>query len=168
MLDIKADKNEIDSIKINKDDEIALESLKNLIKGDEIISVLANASAMLNYYIQDINWIGFYINNGKKLVVGPFQGKPACSNINYKDGVLGYTYKEAKTVVINNVHKFEGHIACDSDSNSELVIPLINNGIVKYLLDIDSPKLNRFSQEDKLFLEKAAAIIEKEIFNKTE
>ena len=120
---------------------------------------LANASALLWQQLQDINWAGFYLLHGEKLILGPFQGKPACIEIPLGRGVCGTAAAENRTVVVPDVHKFPGHIACDGASNSEIVIPLRKNGGVYGVLDIDSPVFDRFSEADRRGLERAAEII---------
>ena len=127
------------------------------------ISNLSNASALLYHTLPDLNWAGFYLLEGEMLVLGPFQGKPACIEIPVGRGVCGTAVAEGKTQLVPNVHEFPGHIACDGASNSEIVIPLYQNGTVIGVLDIDSPKLNRFTQTDKIGLEEFAKIIEKSI-----
>jgi GAF domain-containing protein len=122
---------------------------------------LANASALLYNSLDRINWAGFYLMDGGKLVLNAFQGKPACIEISVGRGVCGTAVYEKRTLVVPDVHKFEGHIACDGASESEIVIPLFKNGMVVGVLDIDSPEKNRFSDEDKHGLEKFAAIIER-------
>ena len=126
---------------------------------------LANASALLYNALENINWAGFYLIEDKKLILGPFQGKPACIEIPMGKGVCGTAAACGQTVLVPDVHKFEGHIACDGASNSEIVIPLVNSyGEVVGVLDIDSPLFDRFSEEDKLGLEKFAQILSKNIF----
>lgn len=120
---------------------------------------LANASALLWQTLPGINWAGFYRLDGDKLVLGPFQGKPACILIPVGRGVCGTAAKEAKTQRIADVHAFPGHIACDSASNSEIVIPLFVRGLLWGVLDIDSPVPGRFSEADQLGLEEFAAIL---------
>jgi GAF domain-containing protein len=119
---------------------------------DDPISALANISAAINFYLDDINWVGFYILKGRKLVLGPFQGLPACTRIDEGKGVCGRAAAEGKPVVVANVHEFPGHIACDAASNSEAVIPLFKDGRVYGVLDVDSPSLNRFSERDAAVL----------------
>lgn len=127
---------------------------------DYQISRMANMSAFIMESMGDLNWVGFYIVHGDVLKVGPFQGKPACSNIPKGKGVCGYTWENEKTTVVEDVHEFPGHIACDAASNSEVVIPIFNKeGKMIAELDIDSPKLNRFSKEDVEFLERCAKLI---------
>ena len=121
---------------------------------------LANASALLWQHMADINWVGFYKMVDGLLVLGPFQGKPACVKIAVGKGVCGTAVAEDKTQLVYDVHDFPGHIACDSASNSEIVIPLHVNGEIWGVLDIDSPFVGRFTEEDRAGLEAAAKIIE--------
>ena len=124
------------------------------------IANLANTSALLWEALTDINWIGFYLMESGKLVLGPFHGKPACIEIPLGKGVCGTAAIRGKTVRVEDVHAFPGHIACDSASNSEIVIPLLRNGAVVGVLDIDSPLTGRFTAEDQVGLENVAHIIE--------
>ena len=141
--------------------EINLESLNALIAGNEFkVTILSNASAYLNECLDNINWVGFYILNDNYLYLGPFQGKPACINIPVGKGVCGNTIKEGKTIVVDNVLEYKGHIACDSASRSEICVPIYINNKMYGLLDIDSPIFNRFSESDKEILEKSVKIIE--------
>lgn len=117
------------------------------------IANLSNASALLNQFLTNINWVGFYILQGEELVLGPFQGLPACVRIPIGRGVCGTAVKEKETIVVKDVHAFPGHIACDAASQSEIVIPLIKQDKVIAVLDIDSPVTNRFSIEDRVGLE---------------
>lgn len=156
-----------DNMTDNKYEEM-LGGLKALIDGDPEVTVLANASAQLNDYIENINWAGFYIDDGEKLVLGPFQGKPACTPIPYNRGVLGRAYTDRTTVIVDDVLKFPGHIACDSASRSEIVVPVEISGKIRYLIDIDSPVADRFDEEDRTYLERAAAIIAAELENNLE
>ncbi len=112
------------------------------------IANLANASALLYLLLDDINWVGFYLYQNEELVLGPFQGKPACTHIKIGKGVCGTAVQTKKIQVVEDVHSFEGHIACDQDSRSEIVVPIINNEVVVGVLDIDSPIKNRFDSED--------------------
>lgn len=125
-----------------------------------LIANLANASAVLNEALTDINWVGFYLVEDGKLVLGPFQGKSACIEIPAGRGVCGTALAENQTKLVYDVHQFPGHIACDSASNSEIVIPLRKNGTVVAVLDIDSPSIGRFGEADRTGLEAAARIIE--------
>ncbi|AHM64387.1 GAF domain-containing protein [Paenibacillus polymyxa] len=123
------------------------------------IANLANASALLGHFLPDVNWSGFYLYDGTELVLGPFQGLPACIRIPLGRGVCGTAAAERRTLVIDDVHAFPGHIACDAASNSEIVIPLIKNDELIGVLDIDSPLKSRFDQEDRVFLEEFTAIL---------
>lgn len=117
------------------------------------IANLSNASALLNQFLNQVNWVGFYIVEGEELILGPFQGLPACVRIPFRKGVCGNAAAERKTLRIADVHQFPGHIACDGASQSEIVIPLIKDGVVLGVLDIDSPVKNRFDEEDQQGLE---------------
>ena len=117
------------------------------------IANLSNASALLNQFLDQINWVGFYLVEGKELILGPFQGLPACVRIPFGKGVCGTSAAERKTLRIADVHQFPGHIACDAASESEIVIPLIKDGTIIGVLDIDSPVKNRFDEEDQHGLE---------------
>jgi GAF domain-containing protein len=139
--------------------------LKHALIHDEPSSIanLANASALLNSFLPDINWVGFYLYDGQELVLGPFQGLPACIRIPLNRGVCGTAAGERRTIVVDDVHEFPGHIACDAASNSEIVVPLIKNGELFGVLDIDSPLKGRFDHEERQFLEQFAAIISKSL-----
>ncbi|MBB5148084.1 MULTISPECIES: GAF domain-containing protein [Ureibacillus] len=129
--------------------------LSALLEGeDDIVANLSNASALLNQFLTDINWVGFYLMKNDELVLGPFQGLPACVRIPVGRGVCGTAVQKRETIVVEDVHQFPGHIACDARSNSEIVIPLIKNDEIIGVLDIDSPLKNRFTNDDKLGLEK--------------
>lgn len=127
------------------------------------IANLSNASALLNQFLDQINWVGFYLADGDQLILGPFQGLPACVRIPFDKGVCGTSAAERKTLRISDVHQFPGHIACDAASQSEIVIPLIKNEIVIGILDIDSPIINRFDEIDQQGLEEFANILSKYI-----
>ena len=124
------------------------------------IANLANASALLYTTLPGLNWAGFYLEENGVLVLGPFQGKPACIEIAPGRGVCGTAFAEDRTVRVENVHEFPGHIACDGASDSELVIPLHRDGRIVGVLDIDSPVLSRFSETDQQGLEAFASIAE--------
>ena len=144
--------------------EELLKSLEALISGiDYDITILSNASALLNEYLDNINWVGFYLYKDNVLKLGPFQGKVACMVIPLNRGVCGACASNKETIVVKNVHEFKGHIACDSASESEICVPIIVNNELYGLLDIDAPIQNRFSDIDKINLEKAVKIIEKEL-----
>lgn len=125
------------------------------------VANLANASALLWQELPDLNWAGFYIMTDGALVLGPFQGKTACIRIPVGRGVCGTAVAEGKVQRVENVHDFPGHIACDSASNSEIVLPLFRHGKIWGVLDIDSPLVGRFTEEDQAGLEKVAAQLEK-------
>ena len=124
------------------------------------ISAMSSISAVIMDQMPDLNWAGFYLVQDGQLVVGPFQGKPACIHIPRGRGVCGTCLERDETIVVPDVHKFPGHIACDSASNSEIVIPIHMDGEVAAVLDIDSPVLNRFSEDDRAVLEGVVETIE--------
>lgn len=125
-----------------------------------IISNLANISAYIFYHFEQINWAGFYLYEQGQLYLGPFQGKPACTNILMGKGVCGTSALKRETIVVKNVHEFSSHITCDSDSKSEIVIPLITkSGDLFGVLDIDSPILDRFDKHIQNALEKVANLL---------
>ena len=124
---------------------------------------LANASALLNEKLDDINWVGFYTMKEGRLVLGPFQGKVACTIIPLGKGVCGTAAAQDRTLLVDNVHTFAGHRACDSASNSEIVVPMHRNGEVFGVMDIDSPLFSRFTEEDRKGLEQFVRILEKHI-----
>ena len=128
--------------------------------GDEHdrIANAANMSAFLFMSVPDLNWAGFYFMQGGELVVGPFQGKPACVRIAVGDGVCGTAVAERRSILVEDVHAFPGHIACDAGSESELVVPLVKGGVILGVLDLDSPSRARFDAEDQAGVEKLAAI----------
>ncbi len=135
--------------------------MRELLKGEEDLTAnLANASALLNEALEAINWGGFYLVKNGELVLGPFQGKVACVRIALGKGVCGTAALENKTQVVDNVHQFPGHIACDSASNSELVVPIRKAGKVVGVLDIDSPEYGRFDSVDSEGLERVVRTIE--------
>jgi L-methionine (R)-S-oxide reductase len=140
-------------------------SLQGLLSHEpDPIAQLANASALINHHLIDVNWVGFYMLRGDTLVVGPFQGKPACTRIAIGRGVCGKVAQTLQTAVVDDVHAFPGHIACDASSRSEIVLPLISkNGKIWGVLDLDSPKVARFSDEDRIGLEMVRSVIEKTV-----
>ena len=131
-----------------------------------LVANLANVSAAIWQEMENINWAGFYVMEGGKLVLGPFQGKPACIEIAVGKGVCGTAVAEGKTQLVEDVHQFPGHIACDCASNSEIVVPIYKNGAVFGVLDIDSPYYARFSQDDQAGLEELVRVLEKNLFAK--
>ena len=126
---------------------------------NDLIALLANLSALIKIYVDDLNWVGFYLIKGKELVLGPFQGKPACTRLGEGKGVCGKAVIEAKAVMVGNVHDFPGHIACDSASVSELVIPFFKDGCVYGVLDLDSPLPGRFSETEAHYLGEIAELL---------
>ncbi len=124
------------------------------------IAKLANASALIYQGLDRLNWAGFYFLEGGKLVLGPFQGRPACIEIPMGRGVCGTAAKLDQTQLVEDVHAFPGHIACDSASRSEIVVPLHENGVVTGVLDIDSPEENRFDEADRAGVEAFARVLE--------
>jgi GAF domain-containing protein len=125
-------------------------ALEGLVAGEpDAIANMANASALIFETLPDINWVGFYRNVAGVLVLGPFQGRPACIRMTFDEGVCGAAAKSRQVQRVEDVHSFPGHIACDSASNSEIVVPLVRDGEVLGVLDIDSPKRGRFTDEDE-------------------
>ncbi len=144
--------------------EELLNTAEGLLQGQPSkISLLANASAFLNEVLDHMNWIGFYLYNGKSLTVGPFQGKVACAEIQMGSGVCGEAASLNKTMYVSNVLEHTNHIACDPNSRSEVVVPLMLNNALYGVLDIDSPMIARFDEELILFLEKFAKLVEKQL-----
>ncbi|MFC0309180.1 GAF domain-containing protein [Gallibacterium trehalosifermentans] len=131
---------------------------------DNLISVLANTSALLNQFLPDINWVGFYLlNSDNILTLGPFQGKVACTRIPVGKGVCGQAVLQQKVLRIDNVHQFDGHIACDSASNSEIVLPLYHQQKIIGVLDIDSPRFARFTEQEQDILEQCINKLEQHL-----
>lgn len=140
--------------------DILLKQAKALVDDEpDIIANMANISALLYNNMDKLNWAGFYMYKDQQLVLGPFQGKPACIRIPIGKGVCGTAVSERGTQIVANVHQFPGHIACDSASNSEIVVPLIKNDDVYGVLDIDSPYYDRFDKKDAQYLEKLVEIL---------
>ncbi|WP_078432325.1 GAF domain-containing protein [Metabacillus halosaccharovorans] len=139
---------------------LVIKQLRALVEGEEdIIANLSNASALLNQFLENINWVGFYLLKEDQLVLGPFQGLPACVRIPLGRGVCGTAAEKKETLRIADVHQFPGHIACDAASNSEIVVPLVSDGKVIGVLDIDSPSKNRFNEQDQTFLEEFVDVL---------
>ena len=137
-----------------------IEQLKALIDGEQdLIANLSNTSALLNQHLHDINWVGFYLFKEGQLVLGPFQGKPACIRIAIGKGVCGTAIERKETMVVPNVHEFPGHIVCDEVSNSEIVVPIFTEKEIIGVLDVDSPVLKRFDEIDKKYLEQVVQIL---------
>ena len=132
-------------------------SVSALIEGEtDVIANLANASALLAQALDRVNWCGFYLLRGEELVLGPFQGKPACVRIPVGRGVCGTAAASRRTLVVPNVDAFPGHIACDPASRSEIVVPIVQEGVLRGILDVDSAELDRFDEEDRRGLESFA------------
>lgn len=128
--------------------------LENFLEGERnFIANAANTASLIYHALPEVSWAGFYLADGGELVVGPFQGKPACTRIAFGKGVCGTAAAEGRTTVVENVHEFPGHIACDTASNSEIVVPIIDQGRLIGVLDLDSPRLARFDAGDRAGLE---------------
>ncbi|MDW4506855.1 GAF domain-containing protein [Priestia megaterium] len=137
-----------------KDYELVIKQLRALLEGESnTIANLANASALLNQFLNEVNWVGFYLMEDGELVLGPFQGLPACVRIPLGKGVCGTAAQNQRTERIEDVHAFPGHIACDAASQSEIVVPMVKDGKLLGVLDIDSPIKNRFDEIDQQYLE---------------
>jgi GAF domain-containing protein len=139
-------------------DELLQQAEALLTVTDDAVANAANLSAFLFNVLQDVNWAGFYFLKGEQLVVGPFQGKPACVLIPVGQGVCGAAAATGETQRIADVHAFDGHIACDAASRSEIVLPLLKDGKLLGVLDVDSPRLARFGAEEQAFLEAVAKL----------
>jgi GAF domain-containing protein len=141
--------------------DILLKQAAELLESEPwAVSALSNLSSLIMVSLENLNWVGFYIMRDGVLTVGPFQGKPACIHIPLSKGVCGACASKDETILVPDVHEFPGHIACDSASNSEIVIPIHSNGRIAAVLDIDSPLKNRFSEDDKAGLEQLVKLIE--------
>ena len=143
---------------------LLLKQLEALIAEEEnLIANLSNASALLNVFLERVNWVGFYLFDSEKnqLVLGPFQGLPACIRIPLGRGVCGTAASKKETMMIDDVNQFPGHIACDAASRSEIVIPLLKDNQLIGVLDIDSPDYNRFTQEEAELLQSFVKVLEK-------
>lgn len=138
--------------------------LQSLIEDEQnLIAILSNTSAILNDNLDQINWVGFYLIENEELILGPFQGHPACVHIAIGKGVCGTAVAEDKTQLVKDVHAFPGHIACDANSKSEIVIPIHVNDEIIGVLDINAPITDRFTNEDKEGLEVIVKVIEKQL-----
>ena len=134
--------------------------VRALTEGErDLIANLANTAALLYHSLPELNWAGFYLLKNGELVVGPFQGKPACVRIALGKGVCGTAAARRATLIVANVHEFDGHIACDTASNSEIVVPIVRGSELVGVLDIDSPKFARFDAQDQAGLEKVVAAL---------
>ncbi len=136
--------------------------LRSLLEGErDFIANAANFSALLFHSLPDVNWAGFYLYKDRELVLGPFQGKPGCVRIAMGKGVCGTAAERRQTVVVDNVHEFPGHIACNSGSNSEIVVPAIKGDRLIGVLDLDSPSFGRFDEEDARGLDELVRVFVK-------
>lgn len=139
-----------------------LKQAEGLTQGEsDMIANMANISALLFNQMGDVNWAGFYLHKDEQLVLGPFQGQPACIRIPIGRGVCGTAAETGQTQLVEDVHQFAGHIACDAASNSEIVVPLTVNGRLIGVLDIDSPSLARFDEDDRQGVESIARLLER-------
>ena len=125
----------------------------------DLIANLANTASVLYHMLPDVNWAGFYLLKDNELVLGPFHGKPACIRIAIGRGVCGTSARDMRTVVVDNVHEYPGHIACDAQSASEIVVPMLDGGILVGVLDVDSPLVSRFGDTDRQYLEQLVQLL---------
>ena len=138
--------------------------LKSLIEDEHhLIAILSNTSALINDHLDQVNWVGFYLIEDNELILGPFQGHPACVHIEIGKGVCGTAVSEDATQRVSDVHQFPGHIACDANSKSEIVIPIHVNDKIICVLDIDAPIKDRFTWDDQEGLEQVVQILEKQL-----
>lgn len=143
-------------------DNLLKKQFESLIQcNNEMITILSNTSAFIKQNYQDISWAGFYLFKNDELILGPFQGKVACTNIPLNKGVCGTSAYLRETIVVENVHLFKGHIACDSESNSEIVVPIIKDNELFGVLDLDSTSIGRFDNTDKIIFEELVSILVK-------
>ena len=147
---------------------LMLEVIKAMLADEKnVIANLSNISAVINAYMDRLNWAGFYLMTDGELVLGPFQGMPACVRIKLGKGVCGTAALEKRVVLVEDVHAFSGHIACDSNTNSEIVVPIFKNGDIYGVLDLDSPDLKRFTELENRYLSKIGDAIS-EFLSKSE
>lgn len=152
------------NVSIDQQYNLLTKQTKNLLsKNDNILSNLANLTAALKQSFDKISWVGFYLFDGNKLYLGPFQGKIACTEIKIGSGVCGTSAQKRETIIVPDVDKFPGHIACDVDSRSEIVIPIVKDGNLFGVLDLDSKEYNAFDEFDKKYLEEIINFLSKEI-----
>lgn len=141
--------------------ELLMKQYENLIQcNNDEITMLANSSAFIMQNFNDISWAGFYLYKNNELVLGPFQGKIACTNIPLDKGVCGLAARTKQTIIVENVHEFSGHIACDSASNSEIVVPIFKDRQLYGVLDLDSTSFSRFSEKEQYIFEKIVNILQ--------
>lgn len=135
-------------------------SLEALLEGErDAVANLANASGLLAETLERVNWCGFYLMRGGELVLGPFQGKPACVRIAVGKGVCGTAAERRETLVVPDVNAFPGHIACDAASRSEIVVPILQDGVLRGVLDVDAPETGRFDADDRAGLERFVNVL---------
>lgn len=143
---------------------LLIKQIKSLLsKNDHLITNLANLAAALKQTFSKISWVGFYLFDGEKLFLGPFQGKVACTEIKIGSGVCGTAAQKKQTIIVSDVNKFDGHIACDVDSKSEIVVPVFKDGKLFGVLDLDSTDFDSFNETDKKYLEELSDYLSKEI-----
>lgn len=146
--------------------ELLIKQLKNLLSNEErLITNLANLTAAIKQTFDKVSWVGFYLFDGELLYLGPFQGKVACTTIKLGKGVCGTAAERGETIIVPDVNKFPGHIFCDPDSKSEIVIPLFKNNKLIGVLDLDSDSYNSFDETDKKYLEEIVKFLTEEIIN---
>lgn len=138
---------------------ILCEQVKELLTETDMIAALSNVSACIKLTYPELNWSGFYFNKNKELILGPFQGKPACTHIAYENGVCGETYRSKEAQLVNDVLNHPGHIACDSDSRSELCVPVVIDDECMLMIDLDSPIKDYFTEEQKKEMLEIASLI---------
>jgi len=159
--------NKIDKINFNTKDQfynyLNMKLTGLICEEKDWLANLSNASALMWLLMDEINWVGFYLYKNDELVLGPFQGKPACTHIEIGKGVCGSSVEKRETQLVKDVHDFPGHIACDSQSNSEIVVPIIVDNKIIGVLDIDSPIVERFDEVDKKHIEKFVNLLIKYI-----
>ncbi len=144
--------------------ELLIKQLDSLLEGEtDLTANLANASSLLNQFLDQVNWVGFYLMKKSEVILGPFQGLPACVRIPDGKGVCGTATAEKQTMLVDDVHQFPGHIACDAQSQSEIVVPIIMGEQVFGVLDIDSPIKSRFDDTDQKYLEEFVETLKKHI-----
>jgi GAF domain-containing protein len=149
---------------IDEQYQLLAKQVKSLLsKEDNLITNLSNFTAALKQTFSKISWVGFYLFNGTKLYLGPFQGKVACTEIQIGSGVCGTSAKERKTIIVEDVDKFPGHIACDVESRSEIVVPIFKDEKLFGVLDLDSTDYGSFNETDKKYLEELVSFLSKEI-----
>lgn len=152
------------SVSLEEQYVLLVKQVKHLVnKNENLISNLANFTAALKQTFSKISWVGFYLYDGEKLYLGPFQGKVACTVIKIGSGVCGSSAQDHNTIIVPDVDKFPGHIACDVESRSEIVVPIIKDGKLYGVLDLDSKDYNSFNEIDKKYLEELVEYLSKEI-----